>query len=156
MSTLLFLPTPYCCSGLFKSDSWVFRSLCIFCSEFVPTVHAQLFLVPYGFFVFCSLRRGVSRCRLCSTGFQAPGHPPVRWEALDPWMPLECGLLNWPLVSPVILSCHRHKPPECDERVTPNTKKAYLFVGSEHCLPLWCGNFPASFQGTRKTYSQFI
>ena len=26
----------------------------------------QLFLVPYSFFVFCSLRRGVSRCNVCS------------------------------------------------------------------------------------------
>ena len=30
----------------------------------------QLFLVPYSFFVFCCWRRGVSRCKYCSKGFQ--------------------------------------------------------------------------------------
>ena len=30
----------------------------------------QLFLVPYSFFVFCCWRRGVSRCKHCSKGFQ--------------------------------------------------------------------------------------
>ena len=48
--TLLLLPTPCFCSGLFKSSSWSFLgvlfffffffwSLCIFYSEFAPIVH---------------------------------------------------------------------------------------------------------------------
>ena len=32
---------PCFCSWLFQSGSWVFLSLCIFCPEFVPTVHAR-------------------------------------------------------------------------------------------------------------------
>ena len=31
-----------------------------------------LFLVPYSFFVFCSLRSGVSRCKFCSTAAKGP------------------------------------------------------------------------------------
>ena len=33
----------------------------------------QLLLVPYSFFVFCCLRRHLSRCKLCSKGFQVLG-----------------------------------------------------------------------------------
>ena len=32
----------------------------------------QLFLAPYSFLVFYCLRRGVSRCKPCSKGFQVP------------------------------------------------------------------------------------
>ena len=32
----------------------------------------QFFLVPYGFFVFCISRRGVSRCKRCSTAAKGP------------------------------------------------------------------------------------
>ena len=43
-NTLLLLQTPCFCSGIFKSGSWVFWSLCIFCSEFAPTsMHAVIF-----------------------------------------------------------------------------------------------------------------
>ena len=35
-------------------------------------VYAQLFVVPYSFFVFCSSRRGVSRCKRCSTEAEGP------------------------------------------------------------------------------------
>ena len=61
-------------SGLFKSGSWDFWSLCIFCPEFCPNCAcSQLFLVPYSFFIFCCSWRGVSRCKHCSKGSQAPG-----------------------------------------------------------------------------------
>ena len=94
MSTLLLLPTPYFCSGLFKSDSWVFQSVCVFCSEFVPTVHAQLFLVPHGFFVFCCWRRGVSRCKHCSTVAKGPNPQPVPWPHSLP-QDLNLSLVWW-------------------------------------------------------------
>ena len=32
---------PYFCSGLFKSGSWDFWSLCIFCPELALTAHAR-------------------------------------------------------------------------------------------------------------------
>ena len=32
----------------------------------------QLFLVPYSFFVFCCLRRCLSRCKLCNTAAKGP------------------------------------------------------------------------------------
>ena len=50
-----------------------FWSLCIFCLKFALTAHAQLFLVPCSFFVFCCSRRGGSRCKHCSKGSQVPG-----------------------------------------------------------------------------------
>ena len=37
---LAFAPDLCFCSGLFRSGSWVFWSLCIFCPEFAPTVRA--------------------------------------------------------------------------------------------------------------------
>ena len=40
-----------------------------FCSNSACT---QLFLVPYNFFVFCSWKRGVSRCKLCSIAAKDP------------------------------------------------------------------------------------
>ena len=45
----------------------------------------QLFLVPYSFFVFCSLRRGVSRCKRCSKGSQVPGLSHSPRETLHPY-----------------------------------------------------------------------
>ena len=35
------MPYPAFCSGLFKSGSWVFWALCIFCPEFAPTANAR-------------------------------------------------------------------------------------------------------------------
>lgn len=43
-----------------------------FGSEFAPAVLAQLFLIPYIFFVFCCSRRGVPRCKFCSTASECP------------------------------------------------------------------------------------
>ena len=37
-----------------------------------PRACTGLFLVPYGFFEFCVSRRGVSRCKLCSTAAKGP------------------------------------------------------------------------------------
>lgn len=54
------------------------------------------------------------------------------------------------------LSCHRHKSPGWGKGFTPSSKKGYLFAGGRDCLPLRCGNFPASLQGPQKTYSQFM
>ena len=68
--TLLLLLT------LQKSGSWVvffFFGFVSFGPEFAPIVHVQLFLVSYSFFVFCILRRGVSRCKLCLIAAKGPG-----------------------------------------------------------------------------------
>ena len=40
-------------------------------------ITAQLFLVPYGFFVFCCWRRGVSRWKPCRTAAKHPKCQPV-------------------------------------------------------------------------------
>ena len=65
------VPDTQFCSRLFKSGSWAFQSLWIFCPESAPTVHAQLFLAPYNLFAFCHMR-GVSRCNHHSERFQVP------------------------------------------------------------------------------------
>ena len=64
---------PCLCSRLFRSGSWVFWSFCIFLSIICPSCACtQLFLVPFSFFVICSLRRHLSRCKHCSRGSQVP------------------------------------------------------------------------------------
>ena len=73
---------PCFCSRLFKSGSWVFWSLCVFCPELAPVAHvpAQLFLVPYCVFVSCCSRRGMFRCKLCSSAPKGPRLQPVSTE----------------------------------------------------------------------------
>ena len=48
--------------------------------------YMQLILVPYSFFVFCCWRRGVSRCRHCSTAAKGPRSQPV--SNLSTWLNL--------------------------------------------------------------------
>ena len=56
------------CSRLLKSGIGGFD---LFWSRICPNYTCMgLFLVPYSFFVFCCWRRGVSRCKHCSKGFQ--------------------------------------------------------------------------------------
>ena len=43
----------------------------------------QLFLVPYSFFIFCCSRRGVSRCKNCSTAAKGPRSQPVSGRFLQ-------------------------------------------------------------------------
>ena len=65
--TLLLLPAP---------QKWQlgFWSFCILLFIICPKCACtQLFLVPYIFFVFCCLRRRLSRCKHCSKGSQVPG-----------------------------------------------------------------------------------
>ena len=51
-----------------------FWSFCILLSIICPKCTCtQLFLVPYGFSVFCCSRRGVSGRQHCSKGSQVPG-----------------------------------------------------------------------------------
>ena len=51
----------------------LFVRFCILLSILRPNCTCmQLFLVPYSFFVFCCLRRHLSRCRRCSKGSQVP------------------------------------------------------------------------------------
>ena len=72
-STLPLLQTPYFCSLLFRSGSWAFWVFLYLLSRICPNCTCmQLFLVPYSFFVLCSLRRGVSRCKHCSTAAKGP------------------------------------------------------------------------------------
>ena len=81
---------PHFCSGLFKSGSCVFWSLCIFCPEFAPTVHAHnYFLVPYSLYIFCCRKRGVSRFKHCGPAAKGPRSQPVSdlERRLDFWMP---------------------------------------------------------------------
>ena len=50
----------------------------------------QLFLVPYSFFVFCCSRRGVSKCKNCSTAAKGPRYQAVSLLQLQPrleWTP---------------------------------------------------------------------
>ena len=49
-----------------------FLSFCIFLSIICPNcaAYAQLFLVPYSFFVFCCLKKPLVRCKNCSKGSQ--------------------------------------------------------------------------------------
>ena len=51
----------------------VMVSLYLLGPEFAPAACRQFFLVLYSFFAFCSSRRDVSRCRLCSKGPWVPG-----------------------------------------------------------------------------------
>ena len=44
--------------------------LCLVHNLLQPPMQAVIFLVPYGFFVFCCWRRLLSRCRHCSKGSQ--------------------------------------------------------------------------------------
>ena len=53
--------------------------LSIICPNFACT---QLFLVPHSFFVFCCLRRHLSRCKHCSKGPQVPACPSM---VPSPW-----------------------------------------------------------------------
>ena len=72
-STLLSLPTPCFSSGLFRSGSWVF--LLFLCLLFIMCPNCacmQLFLVSYSFFVICSSRRCLSRCKHGNTAGKGP------------------------------------------------------------------------------------
>ena len=78
----------------------------------------QLFLVPYSFFVFCCWRRGVSRCKHCSSAAKRPMSQPVSKDTLSPgcvqpegagaqtkrcW-PLKCRWVSGGILSPL---CHQ-------------------------------------------------
>ena len=57
-------------------------------------MQAVIFLVPYGFFVFCCWRRGVSRCKHCSTAAKGPNPQPVPWPHSLP-QDLNLSLVWW-------------------------------------------------------------
>ena len=65
-NTLLLLPA----LPKWPLGFWSFCILSIICPNCACT---QLFLVPYGFFVFCCLRRCLFGCKHCSKGSQIPG-----------------------------------------------------------------------------------
>ena len=74
---VIFLPTPCYCSRLFKSVAIrFFRLFVSFGPQFI-LMCTQLFLVPYSFFVFCGLRRCVSKYEHCSTAAKGPKSQPV-------------------------------------------------------------------------------
>ena len=73
-----FAPDPLILLHTPQNGSWVFWSLWIFCPEFAPTAHAQLFLVPYGLFVFCCLR-----CIQVQALQQSPRSQPVSFPLRD-------------------------------------------------------------------------
>ena len=55
----------------------------------------QLFFVPYSFFVFCCSRRGVSRCKHCSTAAKGPRSQPVSLLLFLPHLDLLPLLKSW-------------------------------------------------------------
>ena len=62
--------TRFCsCSSEVSVGFW---SSCIFLSIICPNcvAYAELFLVPYSFFVFCFLKKLLVRCKHCSKGSQ--------------------------------------------------------------------------------------
>ena len=69
---------PCFCFRIFKSGSWVFLVSLNLLSRICPNCACmQLFLVPYSFFELCCLKRGVSRCKPCSTAAEGPRSQPV-------------------------------------------------------------------------------
>ena len=59
-------PVPCFCSGSSKVAFWIFGLFVSFVQNW-PQLHIHAFiLAPYSFFVFCCLKRGVSRCKHCS------------------------------------------------------------------------------------------
>ena len=105
-STLLLLPTPGFSSRFFRSGSWVFWSFCIFWSRICPNcVCTQLFLVACNFFVFCCSRRGLSRCKHCSTVAKGPSLSHSDW-------------LSGASVQPILryhTGPHKHSPFLCSD-----------------------------------------
>ena len=72
-STLLLqLPTPSFCSRLFRSGNRAFLVFLYLLSLCPSCACAHLLLVPYGFFVFHSSRRGMSKWKPCSKWPQKP------------------------------------------------------------------------------------
>lgn len=72
--------------------------------EFAPTTACMhLFLVPYGFFIFCCSWRGVSRCKHCSTVAKGPNPQPVPWPHSLP-QDLNLSLVWWVPSSKVFAS----------------------------------------------------
>ena len=76
------LPTPLvvacvqgACTVLLSLQKWQldFWSFCILLYIICPNrTYVQLFLVPYSFFIFCCLRRHLSRFKHCGKGLQVP------------------------------------------------------------------------------------
>ena len=80
-SALLLLPA----LQKWQLDFW---SFCIFLSIICPNCACtQLFLVPYGFFVFCFSRRRLSRCKHCSRGSQVPAGLSLANWVISPMQP---------------------------------------------------------------------
>ena len=72
--------SPAFAPGCLEMAVGVSRSLCIFCPGFaLPCACVQLFLILYSLFLFCCLRRCLSRCRQFSTAAKGPG------SSLFPW-----------------------------------------------------------------------
>ena len=105
-NTLLLLPTPCCCPQLFRSNSWSFGSFCFLLSRIcLSWACAQLFLVPYSFFVFCCSRRHLSRCMASQVVLMVKNLAANAGECgFDPWSgrssgggpgnPLQCSCLE--------------------------------------------------------------
>ena len=69
---------PSFCSQLFTSDSWGNLVFLHLCPEFASTAHTDTYSSSFTVSLyFCSLRRGVSRCRHNSTVAEGPGPRPV-------------------------------------------------------------------------------
>ena len=70
--TLLLLPALQKWHLGFGGQFFFFFGLFLSFGPEFACVCTQLFVVPYSFFVFCSSRRGVSRCKHCSTEAEGP------------------------------------------------------------------------------------
>lgn len=77
---------PGFCLGLFKSGSWVFWSVCIFCSEFAPTAHARSYFSSFTVSLYFVVQTGLSRCKHSNKGAQVPACPTVTVTVLWGWV----------------------------------------------------------------------
>ena len=66
---------PCLCSRIFKSGSWVFWSLCIFCPEFAPTLHACSYFHSHTVSLY--FVAGGEMCAGASTAAKGPRSQPV-------------------------------------------------------------------------------
>ena len=86
-----FAPNTLFSSLLFRSGSWILWSFCVVLSIICPNCpYVYLFVVPYHFFVFCCLRRHLSRRKHCSNWSRSQPGTKVVWhlercKRLYPW-----------------------------------------------------------------------
>ena len=136
------------------------KCLCIFCSRICLNCVHRVNFVPYSFSVFCSSRRGMYRCKLCSIAAKGPRFQPVslakqsfsyNWKTPSPhawsmtWGP---GLPQW-LIFGLVQGSHRKFLEKC----CPNLKAAHqnlaIMCSTETCS----GIVPSSISPRTENHS---